>query len=144
MNSIKIEIITNWESSQNVHNVQAFFEFVNFYWQFIQYFSKIVWLLMNLIKKITKFLWNITCEHIFNDLKKQFIITSIFAHFDSDFEYVFKTDLSDHIQEDVLLQYDKNDVLHSVVYFSWKLNVAESNYEMYDKELLVIIQCFEQ
>ena len=69
---------------------------------------------------------------------------SILAHFDFDLECVLKADLSDHAQEDVLLQYDKNDVLHSVVFFSQKLNTAELNYKIYDKKLLVIIQCFEQ
>ena len=83
-------------------------------------------------------------EYIFNDLKKQFIIILILAYFDSDFECVFEADLSDHIQENVLLQYDKNSMLHSIVYFSWKLNAAESNYEIYDKKLLVIIQYFKQ
>ena len=43
---------------------------------------------------------------------------SILAHFDSDLECVFEADLSDHAQRDVLLQYDKNDVLCSIVFFS--------------------------
>ena len=46
------------------------------------------------------------------------MIVLILAYFDSDFEYVLKADLSDHAQENVLSQYDKNDVLHSVVFFS--------------------------
>ena len=86
-----------------------------------------------------KFLWNITCEHTFNNLKKQFMIMSILVYFDSDFEYVFKTDSSDYAQENVLLQYDKNDILCLVVFFSWKLNAAELNYKIYDKKLLTII-----
>ena len=77
-------------------------------------------------------------------MKKQFIIVSILAYFDSDFECILKADLSDHTQEDMLSQYDKNNVLCSIVYFSQKLNAAESNYEIYDKKLFTIIQCFEQ
>ena len=96
------------------------------------------------MKKITKFLWDVMYEHAFNNLKKWFMTASILAYFDSDLECVLEADLSDHIQEDVLLQYDKNDVLCSVIYFSWKLNAAESNYKIYNKELFVIIQCFEQ
>ena len=65
-------------------------------------------------------------------------------HFDSDLKCVFEADLFDHAQRDVLLQYDKNNMLCSVVFFSWKLNAAESNYEIYDKKLLIIIQYFEQ
>ena len=70
MNSVKIKTIVDWKNSQNIHDVQAFFKFVNFYQQFIQYFSKIVQFLMNLIKKNMKFLWDTTCEHTFNNLKK--------------------------------------------------------------------------
>ena len=76
---------------------------------------------------------------MFNNLKKWFTIALIFAHFNSDLECVFETDLSDHAQENVLLQYDKNDILCLVVFFSWKLNAAELNYKIYDKKLLTII-----
>ena len=144
MNSVKMKVIVSWESSQNVHDVQAFLRFVNFYWWFIWHFSKIVQSLVNLIKKIMKFLWDVICEHVFNNLKKWFIMISILAHFDSDLKCVLEADSSDHAQKNVLSQYDKNDVLCSVVFFSWKLNAAESNYKIYDKELLVIIWCFEQ
>ena len=82
-------------------------------------------------------------ECAFNDLKKQFMIVLILAHFNSDFECILKADSSDHAQKDVLLQYDKNDMLYSIVFFLWKLNAAESNYEIYNKELLAIIQCFK-
>jgi len=51
--------------------------------------------------------------------------------------------LSDHAQENVLLQYDKNNILRLIAYFLQKLNAAELNYKIYDKELLVIIQYFK-
>jgi hypothetical protein len=38
----------------------------------------------------------------------------------------------------------KNDELHSVTFFSKNLASIECNYEIYDKELLTIIRCFEQ
>ena len=41
-------------------------------------------------------------KHAFNNLKKQFMIVLILAHFDSDLECVLKADSSDHAQEDVL------------------------------------------
>ena len=86
-----------------------------------------------------KFSWNSTCEHVFNNLKKQFTTASILAYFDSNLEYILKINLSNHAQKSVLSQYNKNDMLHSVAYFSQKLNAAESNYKIYDKKLLVII-----
>ena len=81
---------------------------------------------------------------MFNDLKKQFMTASILAHFNSDLECILKTDSFNHAQKDVLSQYNKNDMLYSIVFFSQKLNAAELNYKIYNKKLLVIIQCFEQ
>ncbi len=49
-----------------------------------------------------KFIWDITCKYAFNDLKKQFIITLILAHFNSDFKCILEADLSDHVQESML------------------------------------------
>jgi len=43
-----------------------------------------------------------TCEYIFNNLKKQFTTTLILTHFDPNLECVLETNLSDHAQEDVL------------------------------------------
>ena len=43
---------------------------------------------------------------------------SIFTHFDSDLECVFEVNLFNHAQKDVLSQYNKDDVLHSIAYFS--------------------------
>ena len=144
MDLMKIDMIIGWESSWNIHDVWLFLEFANFYQWFIKNFLKIVWSLVNLTKKDTKFSWNMICEHVFNDLKKWFTTALILAHFDSDLEYVLEMNLSDHVQESVLLQYDKNGVLHPIAYFSRKLNAAESNYKIYNKKLLAIIQCFKQ
>ena len=41
-------------------------------------------------------------------------------------------------------QYDNNGVLHPVAYLSKKYLPAECNYEIYDKELIAIIRCFEK
>ena len=72
------------------------------------------------------------------------MIVLIFAHFNLNFKCILKADLSNHAQENMLSQYDKNDVLQSIMYFSQKLNAIKSNYEIYDKKLLAIIQCFKQ
>jgi RNase H-like domain found in reverse transcriptase len=43
----------------------------------------------------------------------------------------------------VLSQYDKNGELRLVAFLSQKLAPTKLNYEIYDKELLVIIRCFK-
>ena len=68
---------------------------------------------------------------------------SVLKHFNQNCESYLKTDSSDYINSDVLSQKNGDDVLHSVAFYSKNLLLAECNYEIYDKELLVIIWCFE-
>ena len=39
---------------------------------------------------------------------------------------------------------DDEGVLHLVAFFSRKMAPAECNYEIYDKEFLAIVRCFEE
>ena len=56
---------------------------------------------------------------------------------------IIKANLSNYITKDILSQYNKEGVLHFVVYFLKQLSPAECNYEIYDKELLAIIRYFK-
>ena len=38
----KIKVVKDWPKPKSVRNIQVFLDFANFYWQFIQSFSKIV------------------------------------------------------------------------------------------------------
>ena len=55
-----------------------------------------------------------------------------------------ETHSSDYVNAGVLSQPDNNSILHLVAYFSKRMSPAECNYEIYDKELLAIIRCFEE
>ena len=123
--------------------VQFFISFCNFYRRFIKDFSKIVRPLTQLAQKDTPFEWNEACQTAFESLKKQMTEASVLRHFDQNRELYLKTDSSNYVNSDVLSQKDDDDVLHSVAFYSKNLLPAECNYEIYDKELLIIIQCFE-
>ena len=69
---------------------------------------------------------------------------SILWHFDPNEQCFVETDSSDYVNADVLSQPDNNSILHPVAYFSRRMSPAECNYEIYDKELLAIIRCFEE
>ena len=57
---------------------------------------------------------------------------------------VIKADSSNYATRGILSQYNKNGVLHPVVYFLKRLNSAKYNYKIYNKELLAIIKYFKQ
>ena len=65
-------------------------------------------------------------------------------YFDRDRPAILETDSSDYVNGGVLSQKDDSGVLHPVVFYSKNLLPAECNYEIYDKELLAIIQAFKQ
>ncbi len=49
-----------------------------------------------------------------------------------------------YVFKDIFFQYDENEILHSVVYFLKKHNSVECNYEIYNKELMIIVYTFEK
>ncbi len=71
------------------------------------------------------------------------IETSILRHFDQTREIILKTDSFNYVNDEVLFQYDDEEILHSIAFYSKNMFSAECNYEIYDKELLIIIQAFE-
>ncbi len=57
---------------------------------------------------------------------------------------MIEIDASNYVFKDILFQYDENEILHSVTYFSKKHNSVECNYEIYDKELMIIVCAFKK
>ena len=143
MNFIKVKVIVNWTTSINLKEVQNFVRFINFYRRFIKNFLKLVKSFTQLTRKDTSFVWNEVCVQAFDDLKKQVSSISVLRHFDSKRQTILKIDASDYIKDEILSQYNDENVLHSVAFYSKIMILAECNYHIYDKKLLVIIQCFE-
>ena len=68
----------------------------------------------------------------------------ILRHFNPDKECVVETDASDYVSVGILSQIADDGLLHPVAFFSKKHFPAECNYEIYNKELMVIIRSFEE
>jgi len=76
-------------------------------------------------------------------MKKRMTEAPILRHFDQNREAILETDSFDYVNDDILSQYDDEETLHPMIYYSKNLSLAECNYEIYDKELLAIIRAFE-
>ncbi|SLM35306.1 hypothetical protein LPUS_04492 [Lasallia pustulata] len=101
---------------------KAFIGFCNFYHLFIKGFSKIV---------------------DFELLKQRVVTASVLQHLDQTQKAILETDSSNHVNAGVLSQYDDDEVLHPIAFYSKNMVPAECNYEIYDKALLAIICCLE-
>jgi hypothetical protein len=144
MDPKKVQAIIDWEAPKNVKDVRAFLGFANFYRRFIANFSATVAPLVGLTKKDTAFKFTDDCQRAFDHLKRAFTSAPILRHFDPDLPIIVEADASDYVTAGVLSQTDAEGVVHPIAYFSKRMNPAEGNYEIYDKELLAIIRCFEQ
>ncbi len=143
MNSWKVDVIQSWKVLRSLTHVQIFIDFCNFYQRFIKNFSKIIQLMIKLIWKDHFFEWTEICQMIFEELKQQMTTALVLKHFNSIREVILKTDFLNYVNDEVLSQYDDEDILHSVIFYSKNMIFAECNYKIYDKKLLIIIHCLK-
>jgi len=129
--------------SRSLTHVQIFIDFCNFYQWFIKNFSKIIRFMIKLTWKDHSFEWTEICQTIFEKLKQQMTTALVLKHFDSIREVILKTNFSNYVNDEVLSQYDDENILHSMIFYSKNMIFAECNYEIYNKELLTIIQCLK-
>ena len=140
----QVKAIVEWGSPKILHDLQAFLGFSNFYRLFILGYSELVAHMIKLTKKDVKFIWNEDCKRAFNQSKNEFISVLVLMHFNAEKDIIIETDTSDYVSVGIMLQYDDNRILHLWAYFSKKHSLAKCNYKTYDKELMAIIQCFEE
>jgi len=76
-------------------------------------------------------------------MKKVFTLEPALAVPDLDKEIQVKADISDYATEGVLSVKYENRKWRPVVFISKLINPTERNYEIYDKEILVVIRCLE-
>jgi len=143
MNFRKVQAVVEWSTSTNLTQMQFFIDFCNFYRRFIKNFSKIVRSMVRLTQKEVIFEWNHACQTIFDHMKKRMTEASILRHFDQNRKAILETDSFNYVNDDILSQYDDEETLHSMIYYSKNLSLAECNYEIYDKKLLAIIRAFK-
>jgi len=70
-------------------------------------------------------------------------LISVLRHFDFKQQAILKINASNYVKDEILSQYNDEKVLYSMIFYSKSMILAEINYHIYDKKLLVIIQCFE-
>ncbi len=143
MNLSKVTVIVSWITSINLKEIQNFVKFINFYRRFIKNFSKLVKSFIQLTRKNTSFVWNEICVQVFDNLKKQVSSTSVLRHFDLKWQAILKINALNYVKDEILSQYNDEKVFHSMIFYSKSMILAEINYHIYDKKLLVIIQCFK-
>jgi hypothetical protein len=144
MDPKKVDSISTWPVPKKVNDVQSFLGFANFYRKFIHRFSCLAKPLTLLLKKDSKFNWTADCQKAFDAIKDSFSSAPFLGHPNFEKKFYLEVDSSDYAAGGVLSQFDDLEVLRPIAFFSKQLLPAESNYEIYDKELLAIILCLKE
>ena len=69
MDPDRIAAIVEWPAPKNLHEIQVFLGFANFYRQFIDGYSRVVSPIMILLRKGQRFYWSRQAQSTFDELK---------------------------------------------------------------------------
>jgi RNase H-like domain found in reverse transcriptase len=136
----KIWAVSSWERPKNLVNLQSFLGLCNYHRKFVRNFSTIA---TPLTKSKTPFEWNHEQETAFTQLEEALMNTPILRCADISLPYEVQTDASETGIGAVLQQKDENGT-RPVAYMSRKLNAAEENYTVYDRELLAVVGALQK
>jgi len=143
MEEDKVKGVIDWPTSKCVKDVQKFLGFANYYHKFIQNFTAIARPLYNMIKKCQKWNWTEKQKKAFGELKEKFTKEQVLAAPDLDKKMRMKVDALDYAMGEVLSMKCEDGKWRLVVFLSKSLNKTERNYEIHDKEMLVVIRGLE-
>ncbi|KAH9255964.1 hypothetical protein BASA81_006002 [Batrachochytrium salamandrivorans] len=82
-------------------------------------------------------------EKSLQDLKTAFAKSDFLTIPMTSRPFILETDASDYAISGVLSQYDDSNTLRPIAFYARQMNSAEQNYEIYDKELLAVVESFK-
>jgi transposase InsO family protein len=144
MDPLKVKAITEWPEPKNVNELQIFLGFANFYRRLIRGYATLTAPLTTMLQKGQSFTWTPELQIAFNVLKSQFTDSFVLSFPDEQRPFYLELDASDYGIGGILSQYDDKQVLRPVAFYSRQMVHAERNYDIYDKELLIIYICFKE
>ena len=144
MDARKLKGIRDWPTPTTVKEVRGFLGFGNFHWRFIRHYSNIAKPLNDTTKKDQPFNWTTKCQQAFEELKKRFTEEPVLMMPDQTKPFQIKCNASKYASGVVLTQIDGNGNWHPCAFISKTFSETERNCEIYDRELLAIIQALEE
>lgn len=143
----KVAVIKDWLVPRTAHQVRQFLGLASFYRRYIKGFARIASPLSDLLKeadaevrrsKHRPIVWNAQCAAAFQELKDDLSRTPVLILPDPSKPFLVETDASEWAIGYVLYQLDASNQYHPVAFDGRKLQAAELNYSVHEKELLAI------
>ena len=129
----KVIGVTDWSIPKSWKELQGFLSFLNFYWHFIDYFTKIACPLNALASEKQPFKWTPRCQYVFKQLKAKITTALALCMSNNEDPFYIETDRSD-IGIGAIDNY-----WHPIAFISHSFNNTEQNYVAADLEMAVIL-----
>ena len=142
MDPVKVEGVRKWPTPQKKKEVQSFLGFTNFYRRFIKDYAKIAKPLHCLTGK-KEWIWGTAQQESLEQLKVSLTSAPVLRMPMDKAKYQVEADSSNFATGAILSQ-EQEGKWWPIAYMSRSLNAVERNYDMYDKELLAIVQALDE
>ena len=143
MDPVKVEAVKNWPAPSNLRELRGFLGFANFYRRFIEGFAKKARPLNDLTRKDIRWNWGTGQQEAFQSLKDAFTNAPILVLWNPDKPTQIEVDASALATGGTLFQQQEDGLWHPVAFRSASMDPAERNYEIYDREMLAIIEALK-
>jgi len=143
MDPVKVAAVRDWPTPWNLCELQGFLGFANFYRRFIRDFARIAHPLNDLTKKNIGFDWGMQQQEAFETLHTAFTSAPILTLWDPDKPTWVEVDASGYATGGALFQKQDDGQWHPVAFRSASMQAAERNYEIYDREMLAVIEALK-
>jgi len=138
MEQEKIKAVKEWKTPMKIKDIESFLGFANFYRRFIYNFSHTAKLL-NKLKGKKEWKWEKEHQETFEELKEKITSQPVLSLPRREGKFRVETDVSGHAIGGVLSQ-EQDGKWKPIAFLSRTMQPAERNYEIYDKELLTIVE----
>ena len=136
----KVAAVADWPTPKNVGEVRSFVGLATFMRLFVDHFSGVAAPLTDLTKESQSFVWGAEQAAAFAELKRRLSTSPVVLSPDLSLPFTLHCDASE-LQGSLgaCLFQDQGSGLQPIAYHSRKLNSAEMNYAVHEKELLAVI-----
>ena len=140
----KVDAIRSWPSPKTLKQARRFLGLVGWYRRFIQNFAKVVFPITELLSTKKKFVWTDTAQEAFDKLKDLLTTAPILQNPDFSKPFFVHCDASDFGVGAVLIQLTDEGIEKPVAFMSKKLNTAQRNYSVTERECLSAVLAIEK
>ncbi|XP_067635455.1 uncharacterized protein [Eurosta solidaginis] len=140
----KVSCIVNWPTPKNLKQVRGFLGVCGWYRRFRHNFADLTYPITETLSTKKKFLWTSEAQQAMDQLKTILTTAPVLTNPDFDKKLYLHCDASNFGIGAILVQLSDDNVEQPIAFMSKKLNRAQRNYSVTERECFVVILAIEK